>query len=68
MIGLQTSLANLSPDNQRGAFIPLNAMVLRISQTLGPLIMGIGYSFGEMTGVYYLSAFVAFIGLVVFLQ
>ena len=62
---LQTSLANLAPDNQRGAFMSLNGMVLRIGQTLGPLIMGVGYSVGEMNGVYYLSALVALAGLVV---
>ena len=62
---LQTSLANLSPDNQRGAFMSLNGMVLRIGQTLGPLVIGIGYSVGDMEGVYYLAAFVALLGLVV---
>ncbi len=62
---LQTTLANLAPDNQRGAFMSLNGMVLRIGQTLGPLIIGIGYAFGEMKGVYYLSAFVALTVLVV---
>lgn len=64
---LQTSLANLAPDNQRGIFMSLNGMVLRIGQTLGPLIIGIGYSVGEMNGVYYLSALVAFLGLIVIL-
>jgi len=62
---LQTSLANLAPDYQRGAFMSLNGMVLRIGQTLGPLIIGIGYSIGEMDGVYYLSALVALLGLMV---
>jgi MFS family permease len=65
MPSLQTSLANLAPDNQRGAFMSLNGMVLRIGQTLGPLVMGIGFSVGEMNGVYYLSALVALLGLVV---
>lgn len=62
---LQTSLANLAPDNQRGAFMSLNGMVLRIGQTLGPLIIGIGYTLGDLNGVYYLSALVALIGLLV---
>jgi MFS transporter, ACDE family, multidrug resistance protein len=62
---LQTSLANLAPDNQRGVFMSLNGTVLRIGQTLGPLIIGIGYSIGEMDGVYYLSALVALLGLMV---
>ncbi len=65
MPSLQTSLANLAPDNQRGAFMSLNGMVLRIGQTLGPLVIGIGYAAGDMKGVYLLSAFVAFLGLVV---
>jgi ACDE family multidrug resistance protein len=65
MPSLQTSLANLSPDNQRGAFMSLNGTVLRIGQTLGPLVIGIGYSVGDMNGVYYLSALVALLGLVI---
>jgi len=65
MPSLQTSLANLAPDNQRGAFMSLNGMVLRIGQTVGPLIVGIGYSIGDLNGVYYLSAFVALLGLLV---
>ena len=43
----------------------INGMVLRIGQTLGPLVIGIGYSIGDMNGVYYLSALVALLGLVV---
>lgn len=65
MPSLQTSLANLAPGNQRGAFMSLNGMVLRIGQTLGPLIVGIGYAIGELKGVYYLSAVVALTGLVI---
>jgi MFS transporter, ACDE family, multidrug resistance protein len=44
----------------------INGMVLRIGQTLGPLVIGIGYSIGDMNGVYYLSALVALLGMVVF--
>ena len=62
---IQTSLANLAPDNQRGAFMSVNGMVLRIGQTIGPMIVGIGYSFGDMNGVYYLSALIALCGLLV---
>ncbi len=62
---LHTSLANLAPDNQRGAFMSINGMVLRIGQTLGPLVIGIGFTHGDINGVYYLSAFVALLGLVV---
>lgn len=62
---LQTTLANLAPDNQRGAFMSLNGMVLRLGQTLGPLIIGIGFSLHGLTGAYYLGAFVALLGLFV---
>ncbi len=62
---LQTALANLAPDNQRGAFMSINGMVLRLGQTLGPLIIGIGYSFSGLNGAYYLSVFVALLGLLI---
>lgn len=62
---LQTSLANLTPDNQRGAFMSINGMVIRLGQTLGPLIIGIGFSLKGITGAYYLAAFVALLGLLV---
>ncbi len=65
MPSLMTSLATLAPDNLRGAFMSLNGMVLRIGQTIGPLVVGIGFSLGDIDGVYYLSAFVALLGLLV---
>lgn len=65
MPSLQTILANLAPDNQRGAFMSINGMVLRLGQTLGPLIIGIGFTLGEINGAYYMGAFIAMIGIVV---
>ena len=62
---LQTILANLAPDNQRGAFMSLNGMMLRIGQTIGPLIIGIGYAKKGLTGAYLLGAFVALLGMLV---
>lgn len=62
---LQTTLAKLAPDNQRGAFMSLNGMVIRVGQTLGPMIIGIGYSISDLKGAYYLGAFMALLGLVV---
>ena len=59
---LQTVLANLAPDQQRGVFMSLNGMVLRIGQTLGPLVIGIGFTFGDVKGAYYLAAGVALFG------
>jgi len=62
---LQTALANLAPDNQRGAFMSTNGMVLRIGQTLGPLVVGIGFSWGSLAGAYYVAAAIALVGLMV---
>lgn len=65
MPSLQTVLANLAPDNQRGAFMSLNGMVLRLGQTLGPIIIGIGFTISGLSGAYYLGAFIAILGLLV---
>jgi MFS family permease len=62
---LQTVLTTLAPNEQRGIFMSLNGMVLRIGQTLGPIIIGIGFTFGKFIGAYYLAAFIAVIGLLV---
>ncbi len=62
---LHTSVANIAPDAQRGAFMSLNGMVIRLGQTLGPLVIGIGYSINGMIGAYYLGAGVAAIGILV---
>jgi len=62
---LQTVLADLSPDDQRGVFMSINGMVLRLGQTLGPVLIGLGYTFGDFKGAYYLSGFMALAGLVV---
>ena len=61
---LQTAIANLSPDNQRGAFMSLNGMMLRIGQTIGPLVIGIGYSLNGIPGAYYLASCFALLGVV----
>jgi len=62
---LQTILTNLAPDNQRGAFMSINGMVLRLGQTLGPLVIGVGFMLGKLPGVFYLASFVAILGLFV---
>ncbi len=62
---LQTTLAILAPNNQRGAFMSLNGMVIRLGQTLGPMIIGIGYTVNGLKGAYYLGAIVSVIGLFV---
>ncbi len=56
---LQTLLANLAPDKQRAAFMSMNGMVLRIGQSIGPLIIGVGFAFGGLQAAFYLSAAIA---------
>ncbi|MBD3415288.1 MAG: MFS transporter [Candidatus Aminicenantes bacterium] len=40
---LQTRLAELAPMKYRAAFMSVNGMVLRLGQTLGPVLMGLVY-------------------------
>jgi len=44
-----------------------NGMVLRIGQTLGPLVIGIGFTMGGLSGAYYLAAIMAILGIIVLL-
>lgn len=48
-----------------GAFMSLNGMVIKLKQTLGPMLIGIGYSISGLNGAYYLGAFMALLGLIV---
>jgi MFS family permease len=53
---LQTMLTNLAPVENRAVFMSLNGMVLRIGQTLGPIIMGFIFVAFGIAGVYYAGA------------
>jgi MFS transporter, ACDE family, multidrug resistance protein len=56
---LQTLLADLAPSENRAAFMSINGMVLRLGQTLGPLIMGFIFGIAGVTGVYISGAVLA---------
>ena len=58
---LQTMLTNLAPVENRAAFMSLNGMVLRLGQTLGPIIMGFVFTFSGIAGVFYAGAVFAII-------
>jgi MFS family permease len=49
-------LAELAPDDQRAAFMSLNGTVLRLGQTLGPVIMAGLYAAGGFPAVYMAGA------------
>lgn len=56
---IQTMIAELAPSEYRGALMSLNGMILRLGQTLGPLIMGLLYAFGGVNIVYFSGAIFA---------
>ncbi len=53
---LQTMLTDLAPVENRAAFMSLNGMVLRLGQTIGPIIMGFVFALSGITGVYFAGA------------
>ncbi|MFW5733598.1 MAG: MFS transporter [Oceanidesulfovibrio sp.] len=57
----QSLLTAFAPMEQRGAFMAVNGMVLRLGQTIGPLLMGSLYAFFGMEGVFYGGSVVALI-------
>ena len=48
-------LAGLAPTEHRAIFMSANGMVLRIGQTLGPLIMAAVFAWGGMAQVFYVA-------------
>jgi ACDE family multidrug resistance protein len=53
---IQTLLAGLAPTEYRAAFMSVNGMVLRLGQTLGPLLMGAVFGLWGASGVFYAGA------------
>ncbi len=58
---VQNILVGYTTIKERAAFMSFNSMVLRIGQTLGPLVVGIFYSIGGLQGSYIAGAAVAII-------
>lgn len=56
---IQTMLVNMAPIQHRGAFMSINGMVLRIGQTLGPMIAGLFYIAGGIQFAFFGGAFLA---------
>jgi MFS family permease len=57
----QTLLVRLAPTEYRAALMSLNGFVLRLGQTLGPLIMAVVLGFWALSGVYWVAALVALV-------
>ncbi|MGE5448158.1 MAG: MFS transporter [Bacteroidales bacterium] len=58
---IQNLLVGFASIKERAAFMSFNSMVLRIGQTLGPLVVGIFYAFGGLEASFLTGAFVAFV-------
>ena len=58
---IQTLLAEIAPLEYRGAFMSMNGMLLRLGQTLGPLIMGLFFVLGQTTLVFTAGSVLAFL-------
>jgi ACDE family multidrug resistance protein len=60
-----TVLNDYAPDEYRAAFMSMNGMVLRLGQTLGPLLVGIAVELVGMVGSFFVSAGLAVVMLVI---
>jgi ACDE family multidrug resistance protein len=67
MPSLMTTLAEQAPMDQRGAMMSVNGMVLRLGQTLGPLVMGGVLMISGLNGVFFAGAVCALVMLAVVL-
>ncbi|MBN2526788.1 MAG: MFS transporter [Deltaproteobacteria bacterium] len=56
---IQTLLVGMAPMGERAVFMSVNSMVLRIGQTIGPVLMGGMFVFGGLQAVYWSGAAVA---------
>lgn len=59
--GIQTLLVGFAPLNERAGFMSINSMVLRIGQTIGPLVIGFFYAIGGISIAFVGGAIVAVI-------
>ena len=53
---IQTRLVGLAPMEYRAAFMSINGIVIRLGQTLGPLLIGVIFSIWGISGTFYAGA------------
>lgn len=56
---IQNLLVGFASIKERAAFMSVNSMVLRIGQTIGPLLIGMFYAIGSLSGSFIAGAVVA---------
>ncbi len=64
---IQNLLVSFAPMHYRAAFMSVNGMILRLGQTLGPLLAGFFFILGGIVGVFFGGAFVVLIMVIVVL-
>ena len=62
---IQTALVGMAPLSERAAFMSVNSMVLRIGQTLGPIVAALFYINQNIQPVFLLSAIIALLMIVI---
>ena len=62
---IQVLMTSLAPIEQRAAVLSLNSMMLRVGQTLGPLLMGAVLVTGGINGVFYVGALLSLFMIVI---
>lgn len=58
---IQNLLVGFASIKERAAFMSVNSMVLRIGQTIGPLLIGVFYAVGSLQASFIAGAFVAMV-------
>lgn len=56
---IQNLLVGFASIKERAAFMSVNSMVLRIGQTIGPLLIGVFYAIGSLQATFIAGAIVA---------
>ncbi len=62
---IQTLLAELAPMEYRASFMSVNGMVLRLGQTLGPVLMGVIFAVWGTEGAFFAGAGFSFAALLI---
>lgn len=62
---IQTALVGMAPLTERAAFMSVNSMVLRIGQTLGPIVAALFYINQSIQPVFWVSAIMALLMIVI---
>jgi len=62
---VQNSIASAATVESRGMFMSINSMVLRLGQTVGPLLFGIVMSFAGINGIFYAAIIFSLLTIVI---